>query len=296
MKPFRLGFYESCKSLFAMSQGVTRLQYASGLMVHTHSCWRLSNYLRPVAKNLALLGNTGKPSAETTINFLRDVADKYENVYMVFGPEDLSGKGSSANSFYDNIQKFREIRTQYNLKNLHYVTNCTTFRVGDLTIVGNTLWSTSYCNEEHSKMNLFPGVELDHCKLEAWAEEDEEDLIDTLHSCGETPIIVLTYSLCSSNLFGEKALAASRSCRNTWLHPMVKPHYIKTWLCGASPSSVTSMEYNTFIGVNNFNAPNYCSDAFVEIDTTAQPPPPQAASDRFQKNPLKCANISQLLY
>lgn len=262
-----------------------KLQYASGLMIHTHRCWKVSNYLRPVAKNLALLGNTGRPSAETTINFLRDVADKYEHVYMVFGPEELSA--AAGQSFYDNIQQFREIRLQYNLKNLHFVMNCASFKESDTTIVGNTLWSSSYCSKKHSQINLFPGVELDHTRLEDWAEEDEEDLIDTLHTNRGVQTIVLTYSLCSSALFGEKALA--ETCRHTWLHPMVKPHYVKAWLCGASPSSVTGMEYNTFIGVNNFNAPNYRGDAFIEIDTTDPPSQAPRYYDSFQRSLLKVA-------
>ena len=71
--------------LILLMRSVYRLQYASNLNVNRLLLSQGKQLLKPVAPNLALLGDIGLPNCKKTSEFFAWCNDQYENVYWVPG-------------------------------------------------------------------------------------------------------------------------------------------------------------------------------------------------------------------
>ena len=266
-----------------------RLQYASGLRVDYRKCWRISNYLKPVAENLALIGNTGSPDSTITCNFLREITKQYKNVYMVIGPEDTYYERSADVT----LIYFQNLRAYYGLYNLHFIYNNVhhIHQASGMNIIGNTLWTSGLCASSASSASSTQtdssilGLRASSTQTDSsisglrasstqtWANEDKKTLIQQMQRT-TGPTIVLTCSLWNTNLLATRLYKQKHTMtdeQKEYLRSYINiidytpSSNIKAWLCGASPSSVSGMFGKTFSAVNNYDAHDYSKEAFVEF-------------------------------
>ena len=128
-----------------------RIQYASNLLVHTHSFQNSSRLLKPVAPILALLGNIGLPNCNRTKEFMTWADMNYDRILWIPGALEYSSPAYEAMTWNERgDQIYKSIHT-WGLKHTHFCQKLEFIYPGtDIHIIATSLgFPIGYLNQHY---------------------------------------------------------------------------------------------------------------------------------------------------
>ena len=120
-------FIKSMKQIF---------QYYSDLHLEHHNSFPIIKKIQTdYPENLILAGDIGSPFTDNYWNFLKEESKQFDKIFLICGNHEYYG------STIDQMNKYisRQLRLS-KLSNVYFLNN-DVFEIGDIKIIGTTLWS-----------------------------------------------------------------------------------------------------------------------------------------------------------
>lgn len=249
-----------------------KLQYASNFFLNLHKRRDFQNMLKPVAEDLAILGNVNTVDTEQARKdyniFLNYVSNHWKTVYLVPGSYEYCSK--IPKPFYELYSNLTELKHKY--PNIYILNNSNKLIPNtDIQIIGSTLWTKnpyyrlpccfeySYMHKHTKDNTIRPFLGND---FKEWFEEDLTHIKNSLKPNSKN--IILTHHLplfCLTKQTIQIRMEASN------LESLFTKK-IPVWLSGAGNrtiSGVFGLTNDTFCGVNSyttFNNPDKINDGY----------------------------------
>jgi len=259
------------------------LQYASNFFLNLQKNKDFQSILKPSSKNLALLGNIGSLSTQSSIDtykeFLTYTSYNWEQTYVVPGPYELTSKTPKLfNKCLEELYNLNELYSNIKVLNNSHVIIPET----DIQLIGSTLWTRKpylkhQCMYEYTNIWLQRHQGLANIMgddIVCWHQEDVEYIKNMLKSNYRS--IVLTHHLPHVLLNNDMTrLRMDSSDLEDMLH---KP--IEYWLSGAGNTSVigylgycadvgcATNPYTTYINARNSYSGSYNRKANISLRIT----------------------------
>ncbi len=237
-----------------VSKYILRIQYASNLNVHTKTLKEAKALLKPIASDLALLGDIGQAKCTKTLDFIKWCSDTYERVYWAPGYTELAGE----RTWFQQSDAIQEDLHKANLTNVCFGSKRNVYlSYPSVQVLMGTLWSLNKplhgIQTVDNKGNKVPLTPED---VKTCCESDMDwYLIKTSKS--HVPVIWMSYTTPFMTL-------------GALNHPSVLAH--PKLLCSLMGSHYLPMSYSgklpltPWVGLNMHGYWGYRPDAFWEYD------------------------------
>jgi hypothetical protein len=236
-----------------MSSAVKRIQYASGLSRALREGAAASDLLRPVAPYLALCGNIVHPRSAEAGHFLRWASRNYELIWWVPGHKEVYAAGKRPGGRFeygltDNLTAMYDLIREEGLTNIH-IANKLSKNYRDFKVLGVSAPNFNEKNIEEIYYNTgkaFTLADLEYHRLKDLQWIEREIYTHSLQTqMNYTPLVVLTDGY------------------------FITRHPYSGSIIGDSKVNITGFNHAQFprawFGVNNWEAPGYEVDKFVEL-------------------------------
>ncbi|QKF94308.1 metallo-dependent phosphatase [Fadolivirus algeromassiliense] len=208
--------------------------------------------IKPIANNLALLGDIGNPFKENYLHFMRHASQNWDRIFIISGNHEY---WQSKYNYNDVDNKIQELVSQFN--NIHFLNN-TSYECDDYIVLGTTLWS---------KINKSPlKIMGDDLYIKSNNRAITFDELNNLHVIAKNwlsdniynskkPLLILTHHLPSYKLIIPKyksgIFAPYQDRFASDLDHLIKDP-VKFWLCGHSHCNIEMKINNILCGINAF--------------------------------------------
>ena len=158
--------------------------------------------IKPMAKTLVLAGDIGYPFSGIYKQFLVEMNNKYNKVFLITGNHEFYNLGKNENKSYDDINnQIKYIIESNNLKNVSFLDNSYEDYDG-YRFVGTTLWSKLY-NDDNRINDMEMIKEFNYDIYNEMHKIDCEFIEEILEDTSK-PIVMITHHLPSYTLIAEK--------------------------------------------------------------------------------------------
>lgn len=229
---------------FSVQSPQFRLQYMSDLHLERHKEFPR---VKPMAPNLALLGDIGHPHMQNYRDFLSYCSNSYERTFLLTGNHEYYG--SSTPHVHDVIDQLCD-----KLGNVSFLQQRTTDSDG-VTIAGCTLWS-NISQDTVPALNDFRYIStmnglLTHEEYLNMHRRDVTWLRSVIMDI-KKPLIILTHHLPSYRVIGERYVKYKRQdAFASHLDSMIKGPHLRAWLCGHSHDNIDRIINDVYCGINS---------------------------------------------
>jgi predicted phosphodiesterase len=254
-----------------MAKRICKIQYVSDLHLEFYDTIELANFVKPVAKYLALAGDIGKPGHALYDRFLQYASDNWKHVFYVAGNHEYydtcrnKWKYKAPTTFEERHSEL--IRTTNKYSNIHFLRrDSPSYYLAEenIAVVGSTLWThisdTNVATALHgmSDYNYIARYEdgeilpIRPAFLNKIHEEEKQMLDLQIHywETQKTDVVAVTHHMPSFSLIGSRyANDPLNFCFASHCESLIRPP-VKAWIYGHTHNPSSGMFGHTYMACN----------------------------------------------
>ena len=217
-----------------------RLQYMSDLHLERNKGFPR---IKPMARNLALLGDIGHHHTQNYRDFLSYCSHSYERTFLLAGNHEYYGS---------SIPDVRHAINQIcdGLGNVFFLQQ-RTIDVDGVTVAGCTLWS-NISKKIVPALNDFRYIPVltheDYLRI----HQHDVTWLKSVIMNTKQPLTVLTHHLPSYHLIGERySKHKHKDAFASHLDDLIRGPHLQAWLCGHSHDNIDRIINGVYCGINS---------------------------------------------